>query len=182
MHKLKKDNGFTLIELLLVIVIMGILIVIGLTSFMSSQKKSRDVKRKQDIRQIAISLEAYYNDKGKYPTGDAEGVMTGCFTTDSQSCPWGGPFEDKNGTTYMVKLPSDSSPPARYYYVSATGAQYQLYARLENAQDGEIPKNAQGLTRAFSDIACSTTSTVYCNYGVSSPNVTVVTGRTTIYE
>ncbi len=177
----QRKTGFTLIELLLVIIIMGVLIVIGLTSFMSSQKKSRDVKRKQDVRQIAIALEAYYNDKGKYPTGDANGVMVGCFTNDTETCDWGGMFQDSKGTTYMVKIPADDTP-ARYFYVSATGSQYQLYTRLENTQDGQIPKDSGGLARAFSDLSCNGTTGAYCNYGVSSPNATIETGRSVVYE
>lgn len=183
MKRQRHNQGFTLIELLLVIVILGILIVIGLTSFISSQKKSRDLKRKQDLRQVAVSLEAYYNDKGKYPVGDGNtGVMIGCFVNDGQVCDWGGSFEDKNGTTYMVTLPTESSPPARYFYVSASGAQYQLYTRLENPLDSEIPKDASNKARVFSDLTCSTTAGVYCNYGVSSTNVAVSTGRTVTYE
>ena len=178
---MRNNKGFTLVELLLVIIIMGILIVMGLTSFLSSQKKSRDIKRKQDLRQVALSLEAYYSDKGKYPTGNASGVMVGCSKNDAQTCDWDGTFQDMKGTTYMVKLPTDTSP-ARYYYISATGSQYQLYARLENLQDGDIPKNGSGLARAFSDISCNSTTGAYCNYGISSPNASIVTGRSLTYE
>ena len=51
-------HGFTLIELLVVITIIGILAGIGLNSFQSSQKKSRDATRKSDLRQISHALEA----------------------------------------------------------------------------------------------------------------------------
>ena len=43
--------GFTLVELMIVMIIMGILVLAGVGSFISSQKRSRDTKRKNDLRQ-----------------------------------------------------------------------------------------------------------------------------------
>lgn len=179
----QQRSGFTLIELMIVMIIMGVLVTIGIGTFTSSQKKSRDVKRKNDLRQISISLEAYNNDKGQYPDSSATGTMLGCGVNDSQECAWGGTFSDKNDTLYMVQLPTDPTSTRRYFYVAAANNKsYQLYARLENTQDGDIPKDAQDKPRVFTDINCGTSSTIYCNYGYASSNTRPETGRTVAYE
>ncbi|MCL4360231.1 type II secretion system GspH family protein [Patescibacteria group bacterium] len=48
MNHTERGGGFTLIELLIVIAILGILVRLGLASFLSSQIKSRDSRRKSD--------------------------------------------------------------------------------------------------------------------------------------
>jgi prepilin-type N-terminal cleavage/methylation domain-containing protein len=176
------SQGFTLLELLVVIAILGILVIAGVTSFTSTQKKSRDTKRKNDLRQVSLSLEAYYNDKGQYPTGSAAGEIEGC--NGGSVCAWGEVFEDEKGTVYMPTLPIETTSSLRYVYVAdAAGGWYQLYARLENVLDSDIPKEfvTSGGSRVFTDLVCDS-GTTYCNYGVSSSNRSVTTGRTIAYE
>jgi len=181
----EKKRGFTLIELMIVIIILGVLVALATGSFVSSQKKSRDSKRKNDIRQVALALEAYVNDKGRYPPAGSNGEIAGCAPDDQTICPWGEIFQDQNGTTYMVELPEDGIATQRYYYLTdAAGTWYQLYVRLENVLDKDIPTNPldESQTRVFTDLACSSDSDVYCNYGVASTNKTVEEGRTVSYE
>lgn len=161
-----KKSGFTLIELLIVIVILGILATIGLASFSSSQMKSRDAKRKADLRQVAEAFEIYFNDLGKYPASDAQGRIMGCGAGAIAVCTWGSltvPFSNTTvtpDTIYMIKLPTDPSS-YKYFYVS-TGTAFQLYAHLENTQD----KNLISTT-----LDCGTGANS-CNYGTSSSNTT----------
>src|SRR3989344_3650473 len=165
--KAKGLLGFTLMELLIVIAILGILVAIGLSSFMSAQKKSRDTKRKNDLRQITLAMEAYVNDKGIYPASSVDGSIMGCFPDDASLCAWGAEFKDKNNTIYMLTLPGDTGDKKYVYIAAAGGNSYQLYARLENTLDSDIPKDGQSQPRIFSDITCDTANSVYCNYGVS---------------
>jgi type IV pilus assembly protein PilA len=65
--KLKKQRGFTIVELLIVIVVIGILAAIVITSFAGVQAKARDAKRQTDIRALAAQLEKYYADNNGYP-------------------------------------------------------------------------------------------------------------------
>ena len=160
-HASDRSDAFTLIELLVVIAILGILSTVGLGSFSSSQMKARDTKRKTNLAEITKSLELYNNDKGKYPLGSS-GSIAGCGSTGTSPCNWGTDSFANPGTNtvYMVTLPTDPSS-FKYYYVSTTGADYRLYAHLENVNDKSILPSPSYLTECGG----------VCNFGVSSPNV-----------
>lgn len=180
-----KKNGFTLIELMVSMVILAILVVAGFGSYTSSQRRSRDSKKKNDLRQVALALETYYSDKGRYPSSDAQGRILGCAPGGITACDWGEIFQaDTNGTLYMVALPIETDSKLRYLYVTdGTGTSYQLYATLVNVKDTDIPKNASDQSRVFTDIDCGTgAGTIYCNYGVASSNITLEDGRMLGYE
>jgi len=169
-----KRGGFTLVELLIVIAVIGILTTIGLVSFGSSQIKSRDAKRKADLRQIANAMELYYNDKGQYPApvNDTDGNFMGCGAGAITACSWGSltiPFSNTTtNTVYIIRLPDDPSSEFHYYYRATPSSglytKYQLYAHLENTQDKSILSSATGLD-------CGT-GVDSCNYGISSGNTT----------
>lgn len=151
-------------ELMIVIVILGVLVALGLASFTSSQRRSRDSRRKSDLRQTGLALETYIGDKGEYPR-DQSGGIKGCGATIL--CIWGEEWKDSNNTVYMATMPEDPSAGRTYCYDS-NGKQYQIYARLENGEDRDILSSI-----ASSD--CSGSSACgdgACNYGISSTNIT----------
>jgi len=164
-HILNISFGFTLVELLVVITILGIIVAIGLVSFRSAQERGRDAQRKSDLKQIASALELYYSDYGKYPDAGA-GTILGCPSPDSGVCTWGAAdksFTD-NKTLYMKVVPKDPTKGHSYLYrtvsvnsVPDTG--FQLFANLENSQDGSIISVNQ------------TCGNISCNFAVTSPNV-----------
>ena len=98
---MKKRFGFTLIELLVVISIIGILVAIGVVSYASANRKSRNTKRLSDIEQLRSALEMYRSDVSSYPnvTGDVSNLA--------------GPL-----TGYMAAIPSD--PKGNAYQYTAT--------------------------------------------------------------
>lgn len=61
-------QGFTIVELLIVIVVIGILATLVITTYNGVQQKARDTKRKTDINAIQGQVEAYQAQNGKYPT------------------------------------------------------------------------------------------------------------------
>lgn len=63
-----KQSGFTIVELLIVIVVIGILAALVITTFAGIQKKARDTERTTDVKAIHSQLEAYQAQFGKYPT------------------------------------------------------------------------------------------------------------------
>jgi prepilin-type N-terminal cleavage/methylation domain-containing protein len=165
----KNNNGFTMIELLIVIVIMGILSVVGLGTFRSSQLKARDSKRKTDIRSIGDALEVYYNDFGSYPVGQT-GNIIGCGADAISACSPGSIWQNTtNSTTYMVQIPED--PNSGLYYYISDGRSFQIYAHLENERDRDVPKDLNGDPTNYSNPGNNGCVTGDCNYGKSSTNI-----------
>lgn len=64
----QRNQGFTIVELLIVIVVIGILAALVITTYSGIQAKGRDSQRSADIATIVTQLEAYKSDKGNYPS------------------------------------------------------------------------------------------------------------------
>jgi prepilin-type N-terminal cleavage/methylation domain-containing protein len=61
-------SGFTIVELLIVIVVIGILAALVITTFSGIQQKARDTKRQTDIKALHSQLEAFFaQNGGGYP-------------------------------------------------------------------------------------------------------------------
>ena len=70
MSSLKKvtQKGFTIVELLIVIVVIGILAALVITTYSGIQQKGRNADRENDIKALQTQLELYYQDKNYYPS------------------------------------------------------------------------------------------------------------------
>jgi prepilin-type N-terminal cleavage/methylation domain-containing protein len=64
----KRQSGFTIVELLIVIVVIGILATLVIVTFTGIQQKARDSQRQTDINAVNSQLEAFYAQKGYYPS------------------------------------------------------------------------------------------------------------------
>lgn len=64
----RKQQGFTIVELLIVIVVIGILAALVITTFTGIQQKARNTERTTDIKALQGQIEAYFAQNGKYPT------------------------------------------------------------------------------------------------------------------
>ena len=64
----KKQQGFTIVELLIVIVVIGILAALVITTFTGIQQKARNTERQTDIKAMHGQVEAFFAQNGKYPT------------------------------------------------------------------------------------------------------------------
>lgn len=62
-------RGFTLIELLIVVVIIGLLAAIAVPKFAATKEKAYLAKMRGDLRNLATSQEAYFNDNAAYFSG-----------------------------------------------------------------------------------------------------------------
>lgn len=110
-------SGFTLLELLVVISIIGILIALGTVSYSTAQKKTRDAKRKADIKSIQNGMEQYFSQSNRYSTTPEE-----------------------VGTMFSGALPTDPKTGAAYDYgfdtVAPVGEGYCACATLEISNSG----------------------------------------------
>jgi prepilin-type N-terminal cleavage/methylation domain-containing protein len=61
-------NGFTIVELLIVIVVIGILAALVVTTYNGIQERARDTERKTDLNALHSHAEAFQAENGKYPS------------------------------------------------------------------------------------------------------------------
>jgi len=59
--------AFTLIELLIVVAIIAILAAIAVPNFLEAQVRAKVARVRNDMRSLAVALEAYRNDQPAYP-------------------------------------------------------------------------------------------------------------------
>ena len=64
----KKQNGFTVIELIIVIVVVGLLAAIVISTYSGIRVKERNSTRQRDIQVLQTRLEAFYSQNGYYPS------------------------------------------------------------------------------------------------------------------
>ena len=140
----KLKPGFSLIELLVVIAIMGILISFSSASWTNVQQKSRDGKRKSDIKAVQQALESFYQQNGKYPATSSGSIQCN-ITGDTSTKTWGTGVFSCGANTFMQQLPSDPTYQSTngYYYNSNNSATppnitYVISANLENNSDPEL--------------------------------------------
>ena len=107
-------KGFTLMELLIVIALIGILVTMGVASYSTAQIKSRDSRRKVDMKVYQNALEQFYADQNStYPADLSELTSTG---------------------TYLpAGVPTDPKPPPYpgYDYSQPVGLYYCVCAKME---------------------------------------------------
>jgi prepilin-type N-terminal cleavage/methylation domain-containing protein len=105
-------KGFTFIELLVSVTIVAVLLAIGMVSYSTVNRKSRDAKRKADMQSIRSALEICRSNTGIYPT-------TASFPTTSA------PILCSDGASVMSTLPSD--PNGSFYsYTRNSNTTYTL--------------------------------------------------------
>ena len=101
-----KVRGFTLLELLVVISLIGLLVSIGAVSYTSAQKKSRDSRRKGDLKAIQNGFEQYYSENdASYPKTAAEAAT---------AIVGGLPVDPKNSGTYVYTIQYDDVDGTAY--------------------------------------------------------------------
>lgn len=142
-----KQSGFTIVELLIVIVVIGILAGLVITTFNGIQQKARDTERETDIKAIHAQVEAFWAQKGYYPSlADLNDrtATTGFVAVNLKGLD-SGAFQDPKGTaTALVATPAANA----YAYAvtnsagtsceadDTTCARYTLTATLEGTLNG----------------------------------------------
>lgn len=152
----KKNNekGFTLIELLVVIAIIGVLSSIVLASLNNARKKSRDVRRISDVKQIQLALELYFDGQGgAYPASSAT-----CTGTPTAADGENHGLQVLANKGYIPQIPRDplssASAPICYRYAAPASSitTYHLGATIEDSAN----------TALNGDKDCDSTSGTSC--------------------
>src|SRR3989339_975856 len=134
---MKINKGFTLVELLVVATIIAILAGIGVTSYISLSRQSRDSRRKADLENLRSALEMYRSENNYYPFSLSELVPS----------------------KHVNSVPVDPKTQANYVYCPSPGVpgdqvNYDLCASLE--------QTSTTATCCEVDNSCGTGVT--CNY------------------
>ena len=142
-------QGMSLIEILIVVAILAILGVLMLGSFNRQISKAKDAQRKDDLEDLRVAFEDYYNDNQCYP--DLE-MLDNCGGTDLQP--------------YLNEIPCDPQDQLSYVGFSLYGDfcdGYRVLTQIANIQDPGIE-----------DVGCS--AVTGCGYADVSYNYGIAMG------
>lgn len=70
---MKKQRGFTLIELMVIIAVVIIVVAAIIASLNKARAQARDARRLNDMHEVVLALEAYYEKYRRYPASDNAG-------------------------------------------------------------------------------------------------------------
>jgi type IV pilus assembly protein PilA len=70
--RLRADEGFTLVELLVAMLILGILVALGLSSFIGQRGKAQDANAKTSVVTASKAMAAYSTDKGSFANANPD--------------------------------------------------------------------------------------------------------------
>lgn len=137
-RKIFNSSGFTLIELVTVIGVLSVLFVIAVTTInpLKQIQKAIDTKRQNDLKQMSIALDAFYNDNTAYPIDIAE-------------------LDDAN--KYIKSVPSDPTKSDTYnylYIVDRSDSLPQWYALFANLDNKDTDKTLCSLEKVQANDAC----------------------------
>lgn len=134
-------KGFTMVELLVVATIITLLATLGITTYSSLGRQSRDAKRRGDLENVRSALEQYRTDNNYYP----------------------GNFLTLVPTKYILVTPSDPRPGTQTYVYCPTPdgsgnmVGYDMCAAMESGGSTTTCCNPSGN-------ACGVGASLQCTY------------------
>lgn len=155
MVSLKKHNkGFTIVELLIVIVVIGILALLVITTYSGIQAKARNAKRQSDIAALQTQLEAFYSQNGYYPS--RTDMNTGSFlTANMKSLDQEALVDPSNPTQSKTLVAAPAAKSYAYAVTDSSGnscesqdtncAEYTLTATYEGTVNGSTTYSKSNL-------------------------------------
>lgn len=142
----KRNQGFTIVELLIVIVVIGILALLVITTYSGIQAKARNSKRQTDVASLQTQIEAFFSQNGYYPSLTDMNSST-WLTTNMKSLDQNALIDPSNPTQSKTLV---SAPVAKSYSYAVTDssgasceatdtncAKYTLTATYEGTVNGQ---------------------------------------------
>jgi len=151
-------SGFTLLEVLVSATIIAVLAVIGVVSYGSVNRRSRDVKRKSDIEQVRSALEMYRSDNGAYPAVNVSAF--GSFVALGSGV---------LVSTYMPAVPTDPQPSQYSYYYVATNYDAVTTKYYGYCVCGFLETQVVATSTCVASDIPGGTLPANCNYGLKNP-------------
>ncbi len=141
----KRSQGFTIVELLIVIVVIGILALLVITTYSGIQQKARNAKRQTDVQSIQTQLEAFFGQNGYYPSltdlNSASWLSSNMKSLDQNAL-----IDPSNPTQSKTLLTSPAAKSYSYAVTDSSGnscestdtdcAKYTLTATYEGTVNG----------------------------------------------
>jgi prepilin-type N-terminal cleavage/methylation domain-containing protein len=142
----RNNRGFTIVELVIVIVVLGVLATLVITTYKGIQSRERDSTRQKDIVALQTQLEYFFSQNGYYPSlgnmNSAKWLSKNMPKLDQND------LTDPSNKSNSIKLVDSLRPFKQYGYVvtDASGnscesndtncAKYTLTATYEGSING----------------------------------------------
>ena len=150
----KRNSGFTIVELLIVIVVIGILALLVITTYSGIQAKARNSKRQTDVASVQTQLEAYFSQNGYYPSRTDMNSAT-WLTTNMKSLDQNALIDPSNPTQSKTLVAAPVAKSYAYAVTDSSGnsceaddttcAKYTLTATYEGTVNGQTTYSKQNL-------------------------------------
>jgi type IV pilus assembly protein PilA len=151
----KRNQGFTIVELLIVIVVIGILALLVITTYSGIQAKARNSKRSSDVKSLQTHIEAFFSQNGYYPS--RTDMNTGSWLTTNMKSLDTNALADPSAPGVKTLVASPQAKAYAYDVQNSAGssceaddttcAKYTLTATYEGTVNGSttaVAKNLDG--------------------------------------
>ena len=149
-----RKEGFTIVELLIVIVVIGILALLVITTYSGIQQKARNSKRQSDVAAVQTQLEAFYQQGGYYPSL-ADMNSASWLSSNMKSLDQNALIDPSNPTQSKTLVASPTAKSYSYAVTDASGesceatdtncAKYTLTATYEGTVNGQSTTSKSNL-------------------------------------
>jgi len=133
-----RPSAFTLIELLIVVAIIAILAAIAVPNFLEAQVRAKVSRVENDLRSLAVALEAYCVEWNDYPNKSDEGILAGYRGPDR------GLLKLTTPLAFLSSIPLDPFDRELADFTSSGGTTQWGRLTYEMASTGCAPHSPKG--------------------------------------